>query len=105
MLDQFLEAGIGASFEVILDSVGSGKSIKCYLGFLNLILSLNAFYLKDKLIIVKPSIGPNRPLNYNRTFITILFSLTQSTTFTTSCSLLGLSRRVGQLTSIRIVGE
>lgn len=73
MLDQFLEAGIGASFEVILDSVGSGKSIKCYLGFLNLIPSLNAFYSKDKgyliiinkILIIKPRIGPNRPLNYN----------------------------------------
>lgn len=90
MLDQFLEAGIGALIEVILDSVGSGKSIKCYLGFLNLIPSMNAFYLKDKLIIIKPSIGPNRHLNYNKTLITILFSLTQSTIFTTSCSLLGL---------------
>lgn len=60
------------------------------------------FILKDKLIIVKPSIGPNRPANYNKTFITILFSLTQSTIFSTSCSLLGLSMRVGQLTSMNI---
>lgn len=60
------------------------------------------FILKDKLIIVKPSIGPYIPLNYNRTFLTILFSLTQSIISTTSCSLLGLSRRVGQRTSMNI---